>query len=32
MRKRSHNLTAPLIDNNMLRKNFLYTLLFRDMH
>jgi len=32
LRERSHNLTIPLIDNNMLRKNFLYRLLFRDMY
>ena len=31
LRERSHNLTIPLIDNNMLRKNFLYRLMFRDM-
>jgi len=28
----SNNLSLPLIDNNMLRKNFLDRLLFRDMH
>ena len=28
----SHNLTIPLIDNNMLRKNFVYKLLFKDMY
>jgi len=32
LRERSHNLTIPLIDNNMLKKNFLYRLLFRDMY
>jgi len=32
LRERSHNLTLPLTDNNMLRKNFLYRLLFRDMY
>jgi len=32
LRERSHNLTIPLIDNNMLRKNFLYGLLFKDMY
>jgi len=31
LRERSHNFTIPLIVNNMLRKNFLYRLLFRDM-
>jgi len=30
--ERSHNFTIPLIVNNMLRKNFLYRLLFRDMY
>jgi len=30
LRERSHNLKLPLIDNNMLRKNFLYRELFRD--
>jgi len=28
LRERSHNLTVPLIDNNLLIKNFLYRLLF----
>ena len=32
LRERSHNLTIPLIDNNILRENFLYRLLFRDMY
>jgi len=32
LRERSHNLTIPLIVNNILRKNFLYRLLFRDMY
>ena len=32
LRERSHNLTIPLIDNNMLRKNFLYRLLLRNMY
>jgi len=32
LRERSLNLTIPLIDNNMPRKNFLYRLLFRDMY
>ena len=32
LRERSYNFTIPLIDNNMLRKNFLYRLLFRDMY
>ena len=31
LRERSHNLTIPLIVNNMLRKNFVYRLLFRDI-
>jgi len=30
--ERSHNLTIPLIVNNILRKKFLYRLLFRDMY
>jgi len=32
LRERSHNLTIPLIDSNMPRKNFLYRLLLRDMY
>ena len=32
LRERFHNFTIPLIVNNMLRKNFLYRLLFRDMY
>jgi len=32
LRERSYNFTIPLIVNNMLRKNFLYRLLFRDMY
>ena len=31
LRERSHNLTIPLIYNNMLRKSFLYRLRFRNM-
>jgi len=32
LRERYHNLTIPLIVNNMLRINFLYRLLFRDVY
>jgi len=32
LRERSHSHTIPLIDNNMLTKNFLYRLLIRDMY
>ena len=34
LRERSHNLTIPVIglDSNILRKNFVYRLLFRDMY
>jgi len=32
LRERSHNFTIPLIVNKMLRKIFLYRLLFRDMY
>ena len=32
LRERSYNFTIPLIVNNMMRKNFLYRLLFIDMY
>jgi len=32
LRERSHNLTIPLIVSNILRTNFLYRLLFKDMY
>ena len=32
LRQRSHSLTLPSEDNNLIRKNFLHTMLFRDIY
>jgi len=32
MRQRSHHLTLPQLDDNLLRKNFLYRMMFRDTY
>ena len=32
LRQRSHSLTLPSEDNNLIRKNFLHRMLFRDIY
>ena len=32
LRQRSHHLTLPFTDNNMIRKNFLHIMLFMDTY
>jgi len=32
LRQRSHSLTLPAEDNNLIRKNFLHKMLFRDIY